>query len=106
MMSLDLTHHSSFITHHFPTKEDSMNAELAQAVMETRSLALEHGWDRVAEAADAVLTGQPEGAVLLATPAEGEVGGLPRWIAETAPTLQLQKITLEVLAADPLPAAL
>src|SRR5437868_6165084 len=79
-----------------------MNVELTRALVETRTLAQARGWDRVAEAADALLASQPENALLLATPPDIDVGGLPRWIAETAPGVEIAKAGTEELAANPL----
>ena len=79
-----------------------MNVELTRALVETRTLAQARGWDRAAAAADAVLASQPKNALLLATAPEIEVGGLPRWIAETAPALEIAKTGTEALAANPM----
>ncbi len=79
-----------------------MNVELTRALVETRTLAQDRGWERVAAAADAVLTSRPENALMLATPPGIEVGGLPRWIAETAPVLEIAKTSTEEIAANPL----
>ncbi len=80
-----------------------MNEELTRALLETRTLAQARAWNRVVEAADAALAGSPENSLLLAMPPDIDVGGLPRWIAETAPALGITKTGTEALAADPRP---
>lgn len=83
-----------------------MNADLTRAMVEARSLAQDKGWEKAAEAAEAVLTAHLPGSLLLVTPTEGEIGGLPRWMAETVPALRLQKMPITELAADPMQAAI
>lgn len=81
-----------------------MKAELTRALVETRTLAQQHGWDRVEETVDTILEGDTD-KVVIATAAGVEVGGIPRWVADTVPTLALEKTGIITLAAASLPVA-
>ncbi|HLJ55764.1 MAG TPA: hypothetical protein VKT77_12065, partial [Chthonomonadaceae bacterium] len=81
-----------------------MNVELTRVLVEARTLAQERGWSRTADAADAALASAPANALLLVSPPDVDFGGLPRWIKETAPQLEIAKTGTEALAANPLAA--
>ena len=79
-----------------------MKPELTRTLIEARTLAQERGWAGLESSLDGLLSSHPGNTLLMAAPAGIDLGGLPRWIAETVPSLEIGKAGVADLAADPL----